>query len=235
MIVDYDVAAQPLLFNGKTAPAVAINTKMGHLFVLNRLTGVPLLAVEERAVPQSDIPGEQSWPTQPFPTISLVPEGLTPGDAWGPTAEDAKWCRDKIKASRSEGVFTPPSLQGTIVFPGNVGGVNWGSAAYDPQRHTLVTNTNRWQPGSWIPREEFKPDNKQQDNRSTASSRSSPAHPMVSTAPSSFLQAGYLATLRRGVRRRLLISSLASRSGMFRSGRWFPASRQVQSTLEGPS
>ena len=165
---DYDVAAQPLLISWKDGtPAVAINTKMGHVFVLNRLTGESLLAVEERPVPQTDIPGEQSWPTQPFSTISLVPEGLTPGDAWGPTAEDVKWCQDKIKASRSEGVFTPPSLQGTIVFPGNVGGVNWGSAAYDPQRHILITNTNRL--AAWvklIPREQFQAEsNKEQDNR----------------------------------------------------------------------
>src|ERR1700730_2952874 len=165
---DYDVAAQPLLFTWKDGtPAVAINTKMGHVFVLNRLTGVPLLPVEERSVPQSDIPGEQSWPTQPFSTISLVPEGLAPSEAWGPAPEDTKWCQDKIKASRSEGIFTPPSLQGTIVYPGNVGGVNWGSAAYDPQRHVLVANTNHLI--AWvklIPREKFDAEtNQQQDNR----------------------------------------------------------------------
>jgi len=165
---DYDVAAQPLLFAWKDGtPAVAINTKMGHVFVLNRLTGVPLVPVEERPVPQTDIPGEQSWPTQPFSTISLVPEGFSSSDAWGRTPNDINWCKGKIKASRSDGVFTPPSLQGTIVFPGNVGGVNWGSATYDPQRHLLVTNTNRLV--AWvklIPREKFDAEtNKQQDNR----------------------------------------------------------------------
>ena len=165
---DYDVAAQPLLFDWKDGtPAVAINTKMGHVFVLNRLTGAPLLPVEERPVPQTDIPGEQGSPTQPFSTISLVPEGLAPSEAWGPTPEDVKWCQDKIKASRSEGIFTPPSLKGTIVFPGNVGGVNWGSATYDPQRHFMVVNTNRLI--AWvklIPREKFETEtNKEQDNR----------------------------------------------------------------------
>src|SRR6202023_3808150 len=95
-----------------------------------------------RSVPQSDIPGEQSWPTQPFSTISLVPEGLAPSDAWGPAPGDIKWCQDRIKASRSEGIFTPPSLQGTIVYPGNAGGVNWSSSAFDPQRHLLIMNTN---------------------------------------------------------------------------------------------
>ncbi len=165
---DYDVAAQPALIAWKDGtPAVVINTKMGHVFVLNRLTGAPLLPVEERPVPQSDIAGERSWPTQPFSGISLVPEKLEPGDAWGPTPEDVQWCRDKIQASRNEGIFTPPSLQGTLVFPGNVGGVNWGSAAYDPQRHTMVVNTNRLP--AWvklIPRERFDAENAaQQDNR----------------------------------------------------------------------
>ena len=165
---DYDVASQPTLFTWKDGtPAIVINTKMGHVFVLNRLTGVPLLPVEERPVPQSDIPGEQSWATQPFSTISLVPERISPSDAWGPTPEDVSWCRAKIAALRWEGVFTPPSLQGTLVFPGNVGGVNWGSAAYDPSRHIMVANTNRliaWV--KMIPRDQFKEENeKQQDNR----------------------------------------------------------------------
>jgi quinoprotein glucose dehydrogenase len=165
---DYDVAAQPTLFTWKDGtPAIVINTKMGHVFVLNRLTGSPLLPVEERPVPQTDIPGEQSSPTQPFSTISLVPEKFSPSEAWGPTPEDLKWCQDKIKASRSEGVFTPPGLQGTIVYPGNVGGVNWGSVAYDPQRHIMVANTNRLV--AWvklIPREKFQAEtNKEQDNR----------------------------------------------------------------------
>jgi quinoprotein glucose dehydrogenase len=165
---DYDVASQPLLFEWKGGtPAVAINTKMGHVFVLNRLTGAPLLPVEERPVPQSDIPGEQSWLTQPFSTISLVPEGVTPNDAWGPTPNDRKWCEDKIKSLRSEGIFTPPSMQGTAVFPGNVGGVNWGSAAYDSKRHILIADTNRLI--AWvkvIPREKYDTEtNKEQDNR----------------------------------------------------------------------
>lgn len=123
---DYDVAAQPSLINWKDGtPAIVINTKMGHVFVLNRLTGAPLLPIEERRVPPSDIAGEDSSSTQPFSTISLVPEKFQASDVWGPTAEDASWCRDKIAASRNEGIFTPPSLRGTIQAPGNVGGVNW--------------------------------------------------------------------------------------------------------------
>jgi quinoprotein glucose dehydrogenase len=165
---DYDVASQPTLISWKDGtPAVVINTKMGHVFVLNRLTGVPLLPVEERAVPRSDIAGEESSPTQPFSTISLVPEKFEATDTWGPKPEDSKWCADKIAASRNEGIFTPPSLKGTVQAPGNVGGVNWGSAAYDPQEHRMIANTNRLV--AWvklIPRADYAAEvNKNQDNR----------------------------------------------------------------------
>src|SRR5215475_13098212 len=108
---DYDVAAQPTLFTWKDGtPALVINTKMGHVFVLNRLTGKPLLPVEERKAPQTDIAGEESAPTQPFSTIYLVPEKFGPDDTWGPTADDVKWCADKVRSPRNEGIFTPPSL-----------------------------------------------------------------------------------------------------------------------------
>jgi quinoprotein glucose dehydrogenase len=141
---DYDVASQPALFAWKDGtPAIAITTKMGRVFVLNRLTGVPLLPVEERPVIKSDIPGEESWPTQPASTISLVAEKLSVEDAWGKDDKEKQWCAQQIKATRSGDIFTPPSLQGTLVFPSNVGGVNWGSAAYDPQRHLLFVDTNR--------------------------------------------------------------------------------------------
>jgi quinoprotein glucose dehydrogenase len=141
---DYDVASQPTLFTWKDGtPAIAVTTKMGRVFVLNRLTGKPLLPVEERPVPQSDIPGEESWPTQPESTIALVPEKLSPEDAWGKDDQEREWCAGQIKAARYGEIFTPPSLQGTLVFPSNVGGVNWGSGAYDPQRHLLFVDTNR--------------------------------------------------------------------------------------------
>ena len=141
---DYDVASQPQLFSWKDgAPAIAITTKMGRVFVLNRLNGKPLLPVEERPVPKSDIPGEESWPTQPASTISLVPEELTPNDAWGKDDKERQWCAEQIKGARAGDIYTPPSLQGTLVFPSNVGGVNWGSGAYDPQRHLLFVDTNR--------------------------------------------------------------------------------------------
>jgi quinoprotein glucose dehydrogenase len=141
---DYDVASQPTLFAWKDGiPAIAINTKMGRVFVLNRLTGEPLFPLKEQPVTKSDIPGEDSWPTQPSSPISLVPEKLAPEDAWGKDDQERQWCADQIKSARSGDIFIPPSLQGTLVFPGNVGGVNWGSAAYDPQRHLLFVDTNR--------------------------------------------------------------------------------------------
>jgi len=141
---DYDVASQPTLFLWRDGtPAIAITTKMGRVFVLDRATGAPLIPVEERPAPPSDVPGETAWPTQPFSGISVAPEGLRADDAWGSAEKDRAWCRETIAAARSEGIFTPPSLQGTVVFPGNAGGVNWGSSAYDPERHLLFMNTNR--------------------------------------------------------------------------------------------
>jgi quinoprotein glucose dehydrogenase len=163
---DYDVASQPTLFAWKDGtPAVAIATKTGQVFVLNRLTGAPLIPVEERPVPKSDIPGEEAYPTQPHSEILVVPEGLSPESAWGKTPEDRQWCAEKIKAVRNEGVFTPPSVKGIIVFPSSVGGVNWGGSAYDPARHLLLMNTNRIPVYvRLIPRDEFD------DQRKSASS-----------------------------------------------------------------
>jgi len=141
---DYDVASQPALIEFRGRPAVAVTTKIGHVFVLDRTTGKPLHTVEERAVPKSDISGEDASASQPFPVWSaMVPQKLTASDAWGATAEARQWCRQKIDALRNDGLFTPPSLRGTISFPGNIGGVNWGGAAWDPVRNLLLANTNR--------------------------------------------------------------------------------------------
>jgi quinoprotein glucose dehydrogenase len=148
-IWDDDVPAQPVLFtlhrNGKDIPALAQVTKMGHVFVFDRLTGTPLFPVAERPVPKSDVAGEQAWPTQPFPppAFRLVPESLPPSDAFGTSPVLAAGCRDVIAHSRSEGIFTPPSLQGTVVYPGNVGGSNWSAAVVDERRGVLITPVNR--------------------------------------------------------------------------------------------
>ena len=145
---DYDLASQPTLLeiekNGLMIPALAQPTKMGHLFLLDRETGHPIYPVEERAVPQTDVPGETSAPTQPFPTFPrpLHPPRLRPEDAFGFTPYDRGACRDRIASLRNEGIFTPPSLGGSIQYPGVAGGSNWGGAAYDPGRRLLVLNQN---------------------------------------------------------------------------------------------
>lgn len=141
---DYDVPAQPVLIQLRALPAVVQATKTGMLFVLNRETGTPVFPVEERAVPGSDIPGEKPSPTQPFSTLPpLVPHTLTPADAWGVTPFDRRGCRDQIGGARHEGIFTPPSFQGTVQYPGLIGGTNWGSVAYDPARSLVLVNTSK--------------------------------------------------------------------------------------------
>ncbi|HVH08953.1 MAG TPA: pyrroloquinoline quinone-dependent dehydrogenase, partial [Gemmatimonadales bacterium] len=145
---DYDNASQPVLATlrrrGAATPVVIQGNKSGLVFVLERESGKPVFGVEERAVPPSDAEGEHASPTQPFPVAPppLVPQHLRPEDAWGPTPEDRTACRKKMEALRSEGVFTPPSVRGTIAFPGNVGGMNWSSGAFDPARQLFVTNVN---------------------------------------------------------------------------------------------
>ena len=146
---DYDVPAQPVLVNltrnGQSIPAVVAATKMGHLYVLHRETGVSLFPIEERAVPRSTVPGEEAWPTQPFPVRPrpLVPSRLTVDDAWGVDASDRDACRARIASLRSEGIFTPPSFEGTVAFPGFGGGMNWSSVSHDPVRGLVIANTNR--------------------------------------------------------------------------------------------
>lgn len=145
---DYDVASQPVLIehvvDGARRPAVAQATKMGHLFLLDRETGLPLHPVEERPVPATDVPGEWSAPTQPFPTFPppLHPHRLEPEQAFGLTPWDRGACRRRIAALRNEGIFTPPSLSGSLQFPGVAGGANWGSLAWDPERRLVVLNQN---------------------------------------------------------------------------------------------
>ena len=155
---DYDVPSQPSLIEFRGKPAVAVTTKIGNVFVLDRLTGKPLHTVEERAVPKSDIPGEDAAPSQPIPEWSaMVPQRLTAADAWGATPQARDWCRKKIDSLRNDGLFTPPSFHGTLHFPGNIGGVNWGSAAWDPVRNLLLADTNRVAAISrLIPREDMQ-------------------------------------------------------------------------------
>jgi quinoprotein glucose dehydrogenase len=160
---DYDVPAQPVLATraqgGAEVPVVVQATKMGHVFVLHRETGAPLFPVEERPVPPSDVPGEIAAPTQPFPTLPppLVPQVLRPEDAFGLFSWDRGRCREKLAALRNEGIFTPPSLRGTLVYPGHAGGVNWGGVAVDPRRRVAFYNaTNLPMQVRLIPRADFE-------------------------------------------------------------------------------
>ncbi len=155
---DFDVPSQPTLIEYKGRPAVAVTTKIGNVFVLDRTTGKPLHTVEERAVPKSDIPGEDASVSQPTPAWSaMVPQRLTADEAWGSDAQSKEWCAAKIQSLRNDGLFAPPSVRGTISFPGNVGGVNWGSAAWDPARNLLLANTNRVAAiAQLIPREDLQ-------------------------------------------------------------------------------
>jgi quinoprotein glucose dehydrogenase len=146
---DYDVPAQPVLVNvtrgGRSIPAIVVATKMGHLYILHRETGASLFPIEERPVPKSTVPGEEASPTQPFPVRPrpLVPAHLTADDAWGIDASERDACRARIARLRSEGIFTPPSLEGSVAFPGYGGGMNWSSVSHDPVRGLVIANTNR--------------------------------------------------------------------------------------------
>src|SRR6185295_17782165 len=141
---DYDLPAGPKLLtvkhDGKNVDVVIQPTKHGFLFVLDRVTGQPLWPIEERAVPKSDVPGEQAWPTQPFPTKPppFARQALTEKDVspYMPEAEQAAW-REKIRGARNEGLFTPPSMRGTVTIPGVGGGASWGTAAVDPAKGFL--------------------------------------------------------------------------------------------------
>ncbi len=132
---DYDVASRPELIQIGNKPAIGVLTKVGHYFALDRLTGTPLLPVAERPVPASDIDGEAASPTQPFPDSGVfTAQRFVPRDGW---------CTEQFQKLRYDGVFTPPSLGGSLVFPGNVGGANWGSGSYDKARGLLFVAANR--------------------------------------------------------------------------------------------
>jgi quinoprotein glucose dehydrogenase len=161
---DYDTAAQPVLGvlrrdDGET-PVVIQGNKTGNLFVLDRETGKPVFGVEERPVPKSDTAGEDASPTQPFPLSPppLAAQQLTANDAWGINPEEREACRAEIEKLKSDGIFTAPSVQGTIAFPGNVGGMNWSSGAFDQARQIFVTNVNNLaMEVHLIPRDQYKP------------------------------------------------------------------------------
>jgi quinoprotein glucose dehydrogenase len=143
-IWDYDNPAAPKLLtvrhDGKLVDVVAQVTKQGFVWVFDRVTGAPLWPIEERPVPRSDMPGETTWPTQPFPTKPppFARQKFTVDDL-SPflSPEDRARFRDEILSARNEGLFTPPEQRGTVEMPGNNGGANWSGAAVDPPSGTL--------------------------------------------------------------------------------------------------
>jgi len=139
---DWDNVSAPQLVtlrqNGRNVDVVAMAGKTGFLYVFNRVTGQPIWPIEERPVPQTDIPGEQSWPTQPFPTApppfgrqTFTPDDINP---WLLTKEQLADWKARVPKMRNEGLFTPPSLRETVSMPGNQGGSNWGTTAANPQK-----------------------------------------------------------------------------------------------------
>jgi len=163
---DYDTASPPLLAtitnHGVRVPVVIQGNKTGYLYVLNRDNGKPVFPVEERRVPPSDVAGEMASPTQPIPVAPppLSPQRMSADEAWGPTPADRNACREAIGKLRNEGIFTPPSIQGTLAVPGNLGGMTWSGYAFDPDSSLLVVNTNHLiSRVRLIPRDKVQSDN----------------------------------------------------------------------------
>ncbi len=145
---DWDLPSQPTLFpltvDGRTIDAVAISTKMGFLFVFDRETGAPVWPIEERAVPASDVPGERAAQTQPFPTKPppFERQGFDEGDVLDFTPELRAEALALVRRYRTGPLYTPPSLEGTIVSPGIIGGGNWGGTAVDPEAGYLYVKSS---------------------------------------------------------------------------------------------
>jgi quinoprotein glucose dehydrogenase len=160
---DFDTASQPVLFDherdGQVIPALAQATKMGHVFLLDRRTGEPIYGRKEIPVRTDGVAGEVLSPTQPVPTHipPLHPSRLTPEDAFGFTFWDRAKCAEAIARYRYDGMFTPPTEGGSIQYPQNAGGINWGSVTIDPDRGLLFTNMMRMAAVvEMIPRAEYE-------------------------------------------------------------------------------
>lgn len=151
---DYDIPCAPTLVtltkDGEKIDAVAQPTKMGHLFILDRETGEPVFPIEEKRVPQSDIPGEISAPTQPFPLSSLkyAQQGFGPDQITDLNPGATAFVTEEVKAMSMGEVFTPPGLKPLIIMPQFNGGSEWPGAAYDPTTQTLIVNASN--EAEWI-------------------------------------------------------------------------------------
>ena len=162
---DMDVPAQPVLIDitgkdGQPMPALVGPTKQGDLYVLNRRTGEPIIPIKEIPAPTGAIPEDFTAPTQPISDLSFSPPPLTGKDMWGVTMFDQLACRINLQRLKYAGRYTPPSLEGTLVYPGNFGVFNWGSVAVDPERQvmfgmpTYLAFTSRLVPREQIPPKE---------------------------------------------------------------------------------
>ncbi|MBY5411813.1 glucose/quinate/shikimate family membrane-bound PQQ-dependent dehydrogenase [Rhizobium leguminosarum] len=159
---DMDVPAQPALIDltkqdGTVVPALVGPTKQGDIYVLDRRSGEPIIPVKEIPAPDGAVSGDHSSPTQPISDLTFSPEPLQEKDMWGVSLFDQLACRIDFHRYHYEGRYTPPSLKGTIVYPGNFGTFNWGSVAVDPERQimfgmpTYLAFTSRLVPAADIP------------------------------------------------------------------------------------
>jgi len=151
---DYDLPAPPnvvtIRAGGRSTDAVVVPTKQGHIYVFDRVTGRPMWPIEERAVPPSDVEGEEAWPTQPFPTrpAAIAVQGFDSSNVVDFTPPIHAAGLAELARYRSGAMYTPPSERGTITMPGSIGGAGWGGGAYDPATNTLyVKATNS--PSLW--------------------------------------------------------------------------------------
>ncbi|MGH8127456.1 MAG: pyrroloquinoline quinone-dependent dehydrogenase [Gammaproteobacteria bacterium] len=146
---DYDTTVQPTLLtvrhDGHDIPAIVAANKTGFMFFLDRRNGHPIFPVKETSVPKSPVPGEHASPTQPYPApgLRLAPiKPLRMSEVWGLTPADRAACRREIYGLLNDGIFTPPSQRGSLLIPGNIGGMAWGGAAVDPKSGLLYVNVN---------------------------------------------------------------------------------------------
>ena len=143
-IFDYDVPGGPALIQSNRKPVVAQITKMGFLFLLDEATGKPVFGVEERPVPKSDVPGEETWPTQPFPVKPppLARTSIRRDELSKRTPEAERYCAELFDSLRTGDVYTPFGSKTTLAFPGAMGGGNWGSVSFDPTLGYVFVNTS---------------------------------------------------------------------------------------------
>jgi quinoprotein glucose dehydrogenase len=158
---DYDLPCPPTLVtlerNGRRVDAVAQPSKMGHLFVFDRETGEPIFPIEEVPVPKSEVPGEQSWPTQPFPPKALryAQQRLTEDEATDLSPQANAEARARLKKMRTGDIFIPPGFTPSVALPEFNGGSEWGGAAFDPETNTLIVNASNH--AKWIQMVSAKP------------------------------------------------------------------------------